>query len=146
MTKRLQMSAGFTLVELLVVLGIVGLTLAAVVGARPKTSAVRLAVTARAIAATLQLARAQAISSNTETRFRIDTQTRQFGVGRVMHTLPQGMAVAMTIADTERVKDSGGLRFYPDGQSSGGEILLSFDGRASRVTVNWLTGEPQLSP
>jgi general secretion pathway protein H len=146
MTKRPHMSAGFTLIELLVVLGIVGLTLAAVVGARPRTTAVRLSVTARAIAATLQMARAQAISSSNETVFRIDTKARQFGVGRVMHALPQDMAVAITIADTERVQDSGGVRFYPDGQSSGGEIVLSLDGRKSRIGVNWLTGEPRLSP
>jgi general secretion pathway protein H len=144
MTKRVQMSAGFTLVELLVVLGILGLTLAVVVGAKPQTSAVRVAVTARAIAATLQLARAQAISSCTDTVFRVDTRTHKFGVGQAEHTLPRGMAVAMTIAITERIQDSGGLRFYPDGQSSGGEILLTLDGRASRITVNWLTGEPRI--
>jgi general secretion pathway protein H len=146
MTNRTHPSAGFTLVELLVVLGIVGLTLAVVVGSKPKTSAVRLAVTARAMASALQLARAQAISGSTETVFRIDTQTRQFGVGREMHALPQGITVALTIADTERAQGSAGFRFYPDGQSSGGELLLSLDGRASRIVVNWLTGEPRLSP
>ena len=146
MTKPVHMSAGFTLVELLVVLGIMALTLAVVVGAKPQTSAVRVAITARAVAATLQLARAQAISSSTDTVFRVDTQTREFGVGQAMHALPQGMMVAMTIAATERTQDSGGLRFYSDGQSSGGEILLSLDGRASRITVNWLTGEPRVDP
>jgi len=143
--KRRGKSAGFTLVELLVVMGIMGLILAAVLAAKPKTAATRVAVAARAVAATLQLARAQAMAGNAETVVRIDTERRQFGVAGSMHALPRGMTVAMTVAETERIADSGGMRFYPDGQSSGGEIVLMLEGRASRVAVNWLTGEPRLS-
>lgn len=138
-------SAGFTLVELLVVMGIMGLILAGVLAAKPKTAATRVAVAARAIAASLQLARTQAMASNAETVVRIDVERRQFGVAGSMHALPRGMTVAMTVAETERIADSGGMRFYPDGQSSGGEIVLMLEGRASRIAVNWLTGEPRLS-
>jgi general secretion pathway protein H len=145
MKRFAKQSAGFTLVELLVVMGIVGMILAAVLSAKPKTAATRVAVTARAIAATLQLARAQAMASNTETVVRIDTDKRQIGLAKSMHPLPRGMTVAITVAETERAGDTGGMRFYPDGQSSGGEILLTFEGRMSRIAVNWLTGEPQLS-
>jgi general secretion pathway protein H len=124
----------------------VGLVLAAVLSAKPRTAATRVAVAGRAVAATLQLARAQAMASNAETVVRFDSEKRQFGLPRSMHALPRGMTVAMTIAETERFGDSGGgMRFYPDGQSSGGEIVLMLEGRASRVAVNWLTGEPQLS-
>jgi len=138
-------SAGFTLVELLVVMGIMGLILAGVLAAKPKTAATRVAVAARAVAATLQLARAQAMASNADTVVRIDVERRQFGMAGSMHALPRGMTVAMTVAETERIADSGGMRFYPDGQSSGGEIVLMLEGRASRIAVNWLTGEPRLS-
>jgi general secretion pathway protein H len=143
--KHLARSAGFTLVELLVVIGIIGLILAVVLSAKPKTAAARVAVAAHAVAATLQLARTQAMATNTETVVRIDTQSRQFGLLGSMHALPRGMTVAMTVAETEHIESSGGMRFYPDGQSSGGEIVLMLDGRASRIAVNWLTGEPQLS-
>jgi general secretion pathway protein H len=145
MKRPAKPSAGFTLVELLVVMGIMGLVLATVLAARPKTAATRVAVAARAVAATLQLARAQAMASNAETVVRIDAQKRQFGLARSMRSLPRGMTVAMTVAETERIGDSGGMRFYPDGQASGGEIVLMLDGRASHVAVNWLTGEPELS-
>ena len=145
MKRRATSSAGFTLVELLVVMGIMGLLLAAVVSAKPKTAAVRVNVAARAIAATLQLARAQAMASNTETVVRIDPQNGQFGLDGSMHALPRGMTVVMIAAEKERRGDSAGMRFYPDGQSSGGEIVLALEGRASRIAVNWLTGEPWLS-
>jgi general secretion pathway protein H len=133
------------LVELLVVIGIIGLILATVLSAKPKTAATRVAVAARAIATTLQLARAQAMASNVETVVRIDTEKRQFGIAGSMHALPRGMTVAMTVAETERIEESGGVRFYPDGQSSGAEILLMLEGRASHIAVNWLTGEARLS-
>jgi general secretion pathway protein H len=145
MKRGANPSAGFTLVELLVVMGIVGLVLASILSAKPKTAATRVAIAARAVAATLQLARSQAMASNAETVVLIDTQKRQFGLARSMHAFPRGMTVALTVAETERIGDSGGMRFYPDGQSSGGEIVLTLDGRASRIAVNWLTGEPQLS-
>jgi general secretion pathway protein H len=63
-----------------------------------------------------------------------------------MHTLPRGMIAAVTVAETERFGDRGGIRFYPDGQSSGGEIALTLEGRQARIAVNWLTGEPRLMP
>lgn len=137
-------SAGFTLVELLVVMGILGLILAAVLSARPRTAATRVAATARAVAATLRLARATAMAGNAETVVRIDPEGRRIGLRGSMHALPRGMAVAMTVAEAERVGDSGGLRFYPDGQSSGGVIILTLEGKASRIAVDWLTGEPRL--
>ena len=145
MRRRNNPSAGFTLVELLVVMGIMGIVLVVVVNARPKAATTRIAVTARAVGATLQLARAQAMASNTETVFRIDTDRLQFGLPRSMHSFPKGMTVAMTVAETERVADVGGIRFFPDGQSSGGEIALTLDGRSARIAVNWLTGESQLN-
>ena len=140
-----RQSAGFTLVELLVVMGILALILATAISARPKTAAARVSVAARAVAAALQLARAQAMTNNTETVFLIDMETGQFGLAKSMHALPRGITIAMTLAETERVGQSGGMRFYPDGGSSGGEIVLMLDAQASRIAVNWLTGEPRLS-
>lgn len=145
MICRAKPSAGFTLVELLVVMGIMAIVLVVVVNARPKAAATRIAVAARAVGSTLQLARAQAMASNSETVFRIDTDRMQFGLPRAMHSLPKGMSVAMTVAESERAADVGGIRFFPDGQSSGGEIALTLDGRSARIAVNWLTGESQLN-
>jgi general secretion pathway protein H len=145
MMHRSKTAAGFTLVELLVVMGIMSLVLVLVVNARPKAATARIGVTARAVGATLQLARAQAMASNSETVFRIDTDRLQFGLPRSMHSLPRGMNVAMTVAENERAGNVGGIRFFPDGQSSGGEIALTLDGRSARIAVNWLTGEPQLN-
>ena len=112
---------------------------------KPKASATRVAVTARAVTSTLQLARAQAMSSNAETLFRIDVDRRPFRPAEV-----HAFTAAWNDGRDGRCRDralraiSGGIRFFPDGQSSGGEIALTLDGRSARIAVNWLTGEPRL--
>jgi len=136
--------AGFSLLELLVVIGIVAVILAAVVAARPRASAARVMSAGRSVAATLEIARARAMSSNAETVVLIDTAKGQFGQPNAMHSLPRGISVRLTVAEPERVGREGGLRFYPDGQSSGGEIILTLDGKVSRISVDWLTGQPRL--
>ena len=85
------------------------------------------------------------MTSNVETVFRIDVEKGRFGLPNSMHALPRGMTAAVTVAETERAGDRGGIRFYPDGQSSGGDVALTLDGRSARIAVNWLTGEPRLT-
>lgn len=144
MTRTAKRSAGFTLIELLVVMSIMALVMAAALAAKPKVAAIRVSSVARSIADHLRLARAQAMLRNSETVFRFDLGTRQFGLPNSMHDLPKGMTVVTTIAEGERHGSSGNIRFYSDGQSSGGQILLMLDGRTARIEVSWLTGEPQL--
>ena len=107
MKRPARSSAGFTLAELLVVIGIIALVLAGTLSAKPKAVATRVAVTARSVTATLQLARAQAMSSNAETLFRIDVDKGRFGLPNSMHTLPRGMIAAVVVAETERAGDLG---------------------------------------
>jgi general secretion pathway protein H len=137
-------SSGFTLIELLVVMGIMGVIFSVAFVAKPKSASARVVVAARAVASSMQLARAQAMSKNIETVIFIDATKREFGQRGYMHGLPRGMAIALTVAETERNRNIGGLRFYPDGQSSGGDILLSLEGQRSSIRVNWLTGEARI--
>ena len=136
-------SAGFTLTELLVVMGLMGLVLVVVLNAKPKAAATRVAITARAMAATLQLARAQAMAGNTETLFQVDVDKLQFGLPRSMHALPKGMAVAITVADTEHAANSAGYAFFRTASHLAASPL-SLEGRSARIAVNWLTGKSRL--
>jgi general secretion pathway protein H len=136
--------AGFTLLELLVVLGIVGVVLGTMIIARPNASGTRVDAVARTVLATLRLARAQAIERNTEIEVLIDPQTHMVGSPQGKWQLPDGVYVVLTFAESEKRGAAGGLRFYPDGQSSGGEISLALGGRNARLTVSWLTGEARI--
>lgn len=144
MRLQVSKSAGFSLIEALVVLSIMAVISTAIVAARPKTAAARVSAEARAIAANLQLARSRARARNDEIVVGVDTQNRRIGVARAMRQLPAGMEVSLTVAANERHGAVGGVRFYPDGRSSGGEILLSYHGRSERIVVNWFTGTPRI--
>jgi general secretion pathway protein H len=136
--------AGFTLLELLVVLGIGAVVLGTMIVARPNASGTRVNIAARAVVATLRLARAQAIERNVEIVVSIDPETRTVRSPKGEWQLPEGVRVALTYAQSERIGVAGGLRFYPDGQSSGGEISLGLEGRMARLSVSWLTGEARI--
>lgn len=144
MRRLVSASAGFSLIETLVVLSIIALVSAAVLAAKPRTAAARINAEARSIAASLQLARSRARARNAEIVVGVDTQNGRFGVADAMRQLPDGMEVSLTVAATERHGGIGGVRFYPDGRSSGGEILLTYRGRTERVVVNWFTGDSRI--
>ncbi|MBR0685675.1 GspH/FimT family pseudopilin [Bradyrhizobium manausense] len=144
MRRIVSTSGGFSLIETLVVLSIMALVSAAVLAAKPRTAAARINAEARSIAASLQLARSRARARNAEIVVGVDTQNRRFGTVDAMRRLPAGMEVSLTVAATERHGAVGGVRFYPDGGSSGGEILLTYRGRTERVVVNWFTGDARI--
>ena len=144
--KRTRISvAGFTLLELLVVLAIIAVVLGTMIVARPNTSGARINTVARTLVATLRLARAQAKERNTEIVVSIDPQTRTIGSPLGKWQLPDDVHISLTYAESEKRGAVGGLRFYPDGQSSGGEISLGLGGRSARLSVSWLTGEARIA-
>ncbi|RYB04089.1 GspH/FimT family pseudopilin [Lichenibacterium ramalinae] len=140
--RRRGGAAGFTLVELLVTMAILGGVMALVVAARPRAATLRLDATARAIASGLRAARARAMLSGTEATFVLDGAARTYGPPRDPRPLPADMAVAVAVASSERDHDAGAFRFYPDGRCTGGSLTISLGDRAVLVTVDWLTGEP----
>lgn len=135
---------GFTLVELLVVLAIMGLAYAVVPplisGAR--TSA-ELKGTARQLAAGLRKARNFAVTQRIEATLTLDVNRRVFNVTGDTRTyaLPAAIDFKIVAAQQDvREGETGAIRFYPDGSSSGGRLTLSAGGAKYDVDVNWLTG------
>lgn len=144
MTRRTTSSAGFTLIEALVVMAIMAAVITSVFTARPKFATARLNTEARSITATLLAARSRAQAGNSDVVVAVDTERRRIGSGGAMRQLPDGMDVLLTVAESERRGGTGGVRFYPDGTSSGGELLISYQGRNKHVVVNWFTGAPRI--
>jgi len=150
--------AGFTLLELLVVLAIAGLLVALV---PPLVSAAvpgtKVKVAARELAVTFREARNQAISSSTAVEMQFEFDPPQYRIqGGPDHRLPAGVqmmlledgtgAAATTVADLARA-DGGtySLIFYADGSSTGTAIRLGRDDLHYRISVDWLMGRVALS-
>lgn len=135
---------GFTLLELLVVLVIAALVLALVgTSISRSVSGAEMRTAARKVAANLRYTRTQAILQKSEQVFTVDTEARTYQAPeRELVELPEGMRIALTTARTELTGENvGGIRFYPDGGSTGGYIELESDDRIYKVSVAWLTGE-----
>lgn len=134
-------SRGFSLVELLVVMAIVGLaatmSLPAVNRAR---SSIGFASDVRMLKAELRAARQAALSNRAAVVVRIILATPGFvGPGhRAPVYLSSVEQVVFRAAAGE--EDEGEIRFWPDGSSSGADILLRSDTSSGLVTVDWLTG------
>lgn len=135
-------SRGFTLLELMVVLAIMALALAVVPMQMEGTvDRARLQAAARQMAQALRLVQNQAMAQRQSQRLLVDTQHGLWRVGRHSHHLPRGISVALTAARSERVNAFvSGVRFYPDGTSTGGAIELRNKSGAISVQVDWLTG------
>lgn len=100
----------------------------------------------RDLVASLRYTRARAIIDKTEQVFLVDTENRSYQApGRDKVELPEGVDLTITTATSELVSDAvSGIRFFPDGGSTGGHIELMVNEREYRVNVAWLTGEAQL--
>lgn len=141
---------GFTLLELLVVLGLATLLLAVVppliTSALP---GVELKSSARRIAAGLRLAREEAVRSGRDVAFTLDLERRSFEVegGYRPVALPKALKLKLVAAESEMLAEGvGAVRFYPDGSSTGGRIVVSLDNSGWQVGVQWLTGRIRLAP
>ncbi|GAP67133.1 general secretion pathway protein H [Mizugakiibacter sediminis] len=138
---------GFTLLELLAVIVLIGIAIsvAAVATSRGLAGA-RVAAAGRDLAAALRWTRTQAIVQQREQVFELDLAALRYQVpGRDAVALPPGMRVELTTAARERIDARrAGIRFYPDGSSTGGHITLTSGARAWRVDVGWLTGTVSL--
>lgn len=145
----MRTAGGFTLVEMLVVLVIIALMLAMVGTSISRgVSGAEMRTAAHKVAASLRYTRTQAILRKAEQVFLVDTENRTFQApGRKLETLPKGMNVELNTARSELTSETvGGIRFYPDGGSTGGNVRLEANGRVYRVNIAWLTGEASLEP
>ena len=130
--------AGFTLIEMLVVLVILGLALGIVLLRGPLRSATLDVRTAAAqVAQGMRLARARAIQTDRLVAVAVDANTHLFQVGgSPPQALPNTVAITVDggAGETERIV------FEPDGSASGGRVDLASGGGRMRVAVDWLTG------
>jgi general secretion pathway protein H len=134
--------SGFSLIEMLAALAVVALTTALVMplALRP-SDALRLDAAAQDLVSALRLTRAAAIAHNADAALTIDVERRRFQSPAVpTRSLPGDLTLKLKIAEPERARSQGGFRFFPDGSSTGGDMVLALRGKETKICVDWLSG------
>ena len=134
---------GFTLLEILAVLALIGLALAVTAFSLDGgLERAKLDSSARDIAASLRHTRTLALTAHRPQWFTLDLNARSFASpGRDARVLPGGTALHVTSAAEDADKPGiARIRFFPDGSSTGGHIELTRRQREVRIDVDWLTG------
>jgi general secretion pathway protein H len=141
-------SGGFTLLEMVVVLAVLGLALVLVTGYRPPWSrGYSLDATGAELAAQLRLARSEAITSNRPVVLALDLARHRYRVGTASpQLLPPAISLQLvTTAGERQTATTGDIGFNPDGSSTGGRIVLVEGKRRLAVGVDWLTGRVSIA-
>lgn len=140
----MRKSGGFTLLELIIVLAI-GATIYALMLELPArgASTADLKAAARSLASGLRQAQITAMATREDASLTLDLDAREFRVAgdKESRKLPEGVDLKLYTAESEVTSARvGGIRFYPDGSSTGGRITVSSGKREYLVDVDWLTG------
>jgi general secretion pathway protein H len=139
---------GFTLLEMIVVLVVLGLAAGIVLTRGPARSrTLELRATASELAAGLRSARAEAIKLDRRVTFLLDLARHQYSIdGARARPLPSRMALSIIAVSGETLgRRLGGITFEPDGSATGGRIEIADGERRLQVGIDWLTGRVSIA-
>lgn len=133
---------GFTMVELLVAIAIVGLLMAvSVPGSIKLYESIQYRQVVRDVLTLLGTARQRAVDRGRTQDVSFDLTTNTVALGEDRQQLPDDFSLSLTTAREVNRERMGIIRFYPEGGSSGGDVIIeSSNGRGVMITVDWLMG------
>ena len=138
---------GFTLIELMAVILLLAIALSAVTFSFSKSlHTAKITAASRDLVAALRYTRGQAIVKGKQQVLMLNLDDNSYTApGKSTVKLPADMTLRLTTAEQEVTGgNSGGIRFFADGSSTGGHISVLMDRREWRINVAWLTGEIEL--
>ncbi len=145
--RPFRIARGFSFIELVVVLVLVALIFSIVaISVSRSISAAEMRNAAQEVTAGLRHTRGRAVTQRSQQVFMVDAEQRTWtAAGRDAVELPDGLEIDLTTARSEFTGENvAGIRFFPDGASTGGSIKLIAGQREWKIDVAWLTGEVSL--
>lgn len=141
---------GFTLIEVVVAISIAAIAIAVVpVAVERMLDGANYRGTVRDLIVSIRAARLSALRSGEPAGFFFNSRTREFGVGsKAAGRLPAGLTADVSVASALITPEGAAfIRFYPDGSSTGGSIILRRgDGSGVQLRVGWLLGRLSQHP
>ena len=141
---RRPLSAGFTLIELVVALSVATLVLATAPAALDRLyDAMVYRSAVRNVLTELKAARLHAARTGRPVDFVFDVEARNYGIrGKALREIPERLQVSTVVATSDVFPDElATIRFYPDGSSTGGSLqLMRSSGQGVRLRVDRLLG------
>ena len=145
----MRKSAGFTLLEIIIVLGIATIIYAILLGVPMRGGkSADLKYAARTLASGLRQAQTTAMATRRDATLTLDLDQKEYQVlgEKEAHKLPDDIDLKLYTAQSEVTSEKrGAIRFFPDGSSTGGRITVSSGDRKFLVDVDWLTGRVSLA-
>jgi general secretion pathway protein H len=138
---------GFTLIELIAVVVLLAIVLAiASLSLSKSLESAKVRAASKDLVAALRYTRGQAIVKGKPQVLVLDLEKNAYvAPGKKPVELPKDMVLRLTTAETEQTgANSGGIRFFSDGSSTGGHVSVLMGQREWRINVAWLTGEIEL--
>ncbi len=143
-TRSDRSQSGFTLLELLLVMIIASLATASIlVLYRGPSSDTELRAAALMTASRFRDLRVTAVETGTQRIASIDVERRliRYADGRAPLQIDPAITVTVTAAESERHSaTTAGVRYFPNGSSTGATIGLKSQRQSYEVRINWLTG------
>ncbi len=143
---RLQRAAGFTLLELIVVLAVAAIAVSVVGGgAQAYLERARYQKAVRDVTSQLKHARAVSIDQGRAVVVTYQPQLHRLAAGDIaLVDLPAGLEVKWKRVDSAPGAGTSGVEpifvFSPDGFARGGQLAVMRAGRGVQFGVNWLLG------
>jgi len=140
---------GFTLLELIIVL-LISVLGFAVIGSNISSGnqSTRLKSAARDIASALRFAHGQALVARKPVSVAISLADNSYRISNraKIYRLDTEIDISLTVAEEEFTEDQeGSIRFFGDGSSTGGRIILELGNLVQTIDVNWITGAVLIS-
>lgn len=135
---------GYTLTELLIALFILGLAVAIVAPVLFRTTPEsELRRAAGLFEAASRTARTQARLGGRDSLLTLDLNARTLTVlpGEQVFQLNRNLDIQATVADMELDGDLASIRFFPEGATTGGTFLMTFENFEAAVRISWITGQ-----
>ncbi len=134
---------GFTLVELLVVILVLAFAMGVTATSyQQRSPGAAMESEARKLTSMLRVQRARAMTEGIITIVEPEDNQTTYRVtpGEKEHVLPDELYIECEPAQQVSARPVAGIRFYPDGSSSGGHCRLRSGSEARIIEVHWLTG------